>query len=374
MGQTYLFRTDEGIVMRIFAQLTEDRALNLQSRAPDLANSPLSAMAMSTLEALAYPLDPALTSADIIVLRNLLSEISARGTKEAAAFSGLDHDDETSIKLLEGLSDEQSESFRPTVFTGWDQDHLQRKLPAFIYMNVLLPYIDWAQGIVRKPTDVVFLTHVIIYLCTLLPSAVWLFVRFSWPHAICHWCMVIYSCGPFTIMLHNHIHNNGVLNRNYAWLDQSFPYLLEPLMGHTWDSYYFHHVKHHHVEGNGPDDLSSTIRYQRDDLIDFLTYVVRFLAFIWVELPLYFLRKGKQELAIRSFVSEMVSYTAIYMLAGINLRAAMFVLLVPLLQTRIGMMIGNWGQHALVDDIEPNSDFRSSITLFDVPVSNLLFL
>ena len=35
-------------------------------------------------------------------------------------------------------------------------------------------------------------------------------------------------------------------------------------------------------------------------------------------------------------------------------------------------MIGNWGQHALVDDLEPNSDFRSSITLIDVPVSFLL--
>ena len=31
-------------------------------------------------------------------------------------------------------------------------------------------------------------------------------------------------------------------------------------------------------------------------------------------------------------------------------------------------MIGNWGQHALVDEVEPDSDFRSSITLVDVPV------
>ena len=30
-------------------------------------------------------------------------------------------------------------------------------------------------------------------------------------------------------------------------------------------------------------------------------------------------------------------------------------------------MIGNWGQHAFVDEAEPDSDFRSSITLIDVP-------
>ena len=35
------------------------------------------------------------------------------------------------------------------------------------------------------------------------------------------------------------------------------------------------------------------------------------------------------------------------------------------------MMVGNWGQHALVDEVEPDSDFRSSITLIDVPVSGV---
>jgi hypothetical protein len=37
-------------------------------------------------------------------------------------------------------------------------------------------------------------------------------------------------------------------------------------------------------------------------------------------------------------------------------------------------MTGNWGQHAFVDEVEPDSDFRSSITLIDVPVSLHSFL
>ena len=32
-------------------------------------------------------------------------------------------------------------------------------------------------------------------------------------------------------------------------------------------------------------------------------------------------------------------------------------------------MVGNWGQHAFVDEVDPNSDYRSSITLIDVQVS-----
>ena len=37
--------------------------------------------------------------------------------------------------------------------------------------------------------------------------------------------------------------------KEYALFDLLVPYILEPLMGHTWDSYFYHHVKHHHAEG-----------------------------------------------------------------------------------------------------------------------------
>ena len=123
------------------------------------------------------------------------------------------------------------------------------------------------------------------------------------------------------------------------------------------------------MENNGPDDLSSTIRYQRDDLFNFACYVGRFLLLVWIELPIYFLRKGKRTLAAKCFISEISSYTVIYMLARQNFRATLFVLILPLLVMRIAMMVGNWGQHAFVDEVDPDSDFRSSITLIDVPVS-----
>ena len=123
----------------------------------------------------------------------------------------------------------------------------------------------------------------------------------------------------------------------------------------------------------GPNDLSTTIRYQRDDLFNFLHYVGRFLLFIWIELPLYFYRKSKPQLAIRALLSELASYALMYSMYRLNPRAATFALLIPFVQLRLGLMIGNWGQHALVDELEPDSDFRSSITLVDVPVCLLTF-
>jgi len=310
-------------------------------------------------------ISPQLTQADMIVLRNLFQDINGDETKPNA--SGFD--DQTSIDLLTCLSDETSDKFQPTIFTGWDEKDLLG-IPDAFHKNLLQPYVKWAQHVVRRPTDVVFLTHTLLYLSTSVPSAIYLYYRFTWAHGICHWLMQAWYAGAFTLMLHNHIHNNGVLSKDYAWFDRCFAYVLEPLMGHTWDSYYYHHVKHHHTESNGPEDLSSTIRYQRDELKDLLQYIGRFLILVWIDLPLYFLRKGKRALAFKSFVSELSSYAFIYIAATHNFRASLFVLMLPLLQMRIAMMVGNWGQHAFVDDIEPTSDLRSSITLIDVPVSH----
>lgn len=302
-----------------------------------------------------------LTPADTLVLHNLFDHESS------GSVSGADQRCHASIKLLLDMNDESHPDFQPTIFTSWN---LQSTHPTgFLDKAVLRPYISWARHVVRRPTDIVFLNHVALYLSTLVPSAVFLFYKFSWKHALLHWLMEAYCCGPFTLMLHNHIHNHGVLHPKYGWIDHSFPYVLEPLMGHTWNSYYYHHIKHHHVENNGPDDLSSTIWYQRDDVMDFVKYVCRFLFLIWLELPLYFFYKGRNTLAIKAFTSEGCSLLLFFWLTWQNFRASLIVLLLPLLQTRIGMMIGNWGQHAFVDENQPDSNYRSSITVLDIRVS-----
>ena len=314
------------------------------------------------------PINPLLLQPDLIVLQNLLCDIRANSkTGKCAEYEPLkDHDDQSSMLALDEVRDETS------VFTSWDM----KDLPAGkgLKANILRAYISWAQGILRNPVDVVFMTHILLYLSTSVPSALFLYCHFTWVHGIFHSLLQLSYCGSFTLMLHNHIHNNGLFKKEYAWADNTWPYILEPLMGHTWDSYYYHHVKHHHVEGNGPEDLSSTIRYQRDELGDFLLYVGRFIAFIWIELPLYFLRNRKPALAFKAAASELSSYLFIYLAARANFHPTLFVLIIPLLLMRVGLMVGNYGQHALVDDVDPASDFRSSITLIDVPVGQLLIL
>jgi Fatty acid desaturase len=304
-------------------------------------------------------IDPFLPPADAIVLQDLARDISGETEYK-------DDGEKAALAYVIGLSDEKSTDFQSTVFTAWDLKDIH--LPTFLDRVILQPYIQWAQTVVRRKTDVVFLTHTLLYLATSVPSALYLFFHFTYAHAICHWIMTSWYCGPFSIMMHNHSHNSGVLSKQYAFFDFTIPYILQPLMGHTWNSYYYHHIKHHHCESNGPDDISSTIRYQRDSLLHFLCYVGRFLFAIWIELPLYFVRKKRYGMAVKQCISELTSYGFIYVMATRNFRATLFTLILPLIVTRIGLMVANWAQHAFIDEEDPDSNFRSSLTLIDVSV------
>lgn len=137
------------------------------------------------------------------------------------------------------------------------------------------------------------------------------------------------------------------------------------MMGQTWNSFYYHH-KHHHVEDNGPDDLSSTIRYQRDSGIDLSIYLARFVFLIWFELPLYYIRKGRSALGLKYFAWEGASYAVVVLMTKYHWRAGLMTLIIPLIQWRIAVMTNNWAQHTLIDEVDPASSFRSSITLIDV--------
>ncbi|KNG44230.1 fatty acid desaturase [Stemphylium lycopersici] len=323
---------------------------------------------------LAFPLDAELTGPDRVVLDILkreyeLHENSPNGSALDAAEDSDDSDlldqEQQAIAYLKKLNDPKSDSFEISVFSSIDEPDIKNP---FLRQWIIDPYIQWTKHVVRVETDVIMVTHLLLYFCTSIPSAAYLYINFHWWHAVLHCVMQGYYMGAYTLLKHQHIHMRGVLSKKYGLVDRIFPYILDPMMGHTWNSYYYHHVKHHHVEGNGPNDLSSTIRYQRDSVWDFMQYVGRFYFLIWFDLPLYFLRTRKPSLAFQAGGCEISNYVFLYLMYNyVNTRATAFVFLIPLAFMRLALMTGNWGQHAFVDEVEPDSDFRSSITLIDTP-------
>ncbi|EOD47913.1 putative acylamide-delta3 -desaturase protein [Neofusicoccum parvum] len=344
--------------------------------------------------------DPALTRADLLLLKNLERDAGKKApasgrlppAKDGAALppqngdlhyrrhdsanesdTDAENDDQATIDALEAMNNPKHADFDPTVFIFWDTPDI--KLPHVLDRYILQPYIRWARSAVRVETDVVMLNHLILYATTSLPSALYLFYNFSWIHGILHWVMQTYYVGTYMLMMHQHIHMRGVLAKRNPWklIDSAFPFITDPLFGHTWNTYFYHHVRHHHIEGNGPDDLSSTIRYQRDDIWNLLHYIGRFFFLIWFDLPRYFFRKGHVKTGFRAGFSEFATFAMWYLSSLIDGRATICVFLLPFMILRMGLMVGNWGQHAFVDDVDPNSDFRSSITLIDVASNRFCF-
>lgn len=339
--------------------------------------------------------DKSLTAQDFIVLKHLEQDIQLQSdnglAQDSARSSGSSspttHSDDgasrrvdassnvattkisasvdDSVSKLKAMREPKNQRFEPTILLTVDD--VESRLPA---KSFLRPFLRSLRGVARHETDVVMVLHLALYFSTSIPSAVYLYRHFSYIHGILHMIMQFYYVGTYTLMMHQHIHQRGILSKKFAVFDKMFPYITDPLMGHTWNTYYYHHVKHHHVEGNGPGDLSSTIRYQRDSVVDFMRYVGRFYFLIWLDLPLYFIRTRRPKSAFLTAGWELSTYVFYFTMAKLfGFRPTFFVYVAPLLLMRLGLMVGNWGQHAFVDPDEPDSDFRSSITLIDVPVS-----
>ncbi|KGO55694.1 hypothetical protein PEX1_063580 [Penicillium expansum] len=125
------------------------------------------------------PVDPQLTLPDLLVMKELLSQNESDNEQNSSS--------KDTIQKLKSLNDTSDADFDPTVFQFWETHLLREKLPHPIRQHILEPYIRWAQGIVRFPTDVVMLTHLLLYLTTSIPSALCLYCyHFSWIHGLLH--------------------------------------------------------------------------------------------------------------------------------------------------------------------------------------------
>lgn len=209
-------------------------------------------------------LTPAKLTGRCYILGNLLEDVD-----EGERFVTGDAPTSTEQAVLDrftGSNDPASKNFEPTIVTSWDQKGIH--LLSFLETCLLKPYTIWVQNVVCNKTDVVFLIHTFLHLFTALPSA--LFRDFLYTHALCHWIMIEWYSGVITLMLHNYIHKNGVLAKSYVFFDRAYPFILEPLMDNTWNSYFYHHVKHYYSGGNKPNELSSTVCYCCDQHSYFL--------------------------------------------------------------------------------------------------------
>jgi hypothetical protein len=218
----------------------------------------------------------------------------------------------------------------------------------------------------RDERDLPFIRLSLVLTSIFVAAAVFLFIpgNFRWWLAPVYWTLYVWFLGPFILMLHNTCHRK-LFKREYKALNHYIPWALGIFFGQPPESYFVHHIGMHHADGNLPDDLSSTMPYQRDSFTDWLRYVARFLIMGVPDLYRYMKRRGRDRLAQRLLRGEL-SFLILTALALLwNWRAALVVFVVPLLTTRILLMMGNWAQHAFVDPDDPTNDYRTVVTFIN---------
>ncbi len=221
-------------------------------------------------------------------------------------------------------------------------------------------------GLLKDQRDFPFIKQILLTLFVMVPFAgsFYFYAEELKYFVVLYWALMIFFLGPHLLMLHNICHRSPWKKRFKKPLDILVS-IVGLLFGLPPMIYFHHHIKMHHQEGNGPEDLSSTEHFQRDSFIGWLKYFGAFIFTLPFELPLYFFKRGRKDYAFKVIIGYILFYavqaTALY----VNPLGALFVFIVPTLICWFGLMGGNWAQHAFVDQKNPECSYRNSITVVD---------
>lgn len=234
-------------------------------------------------------------------------------------------------------------------------DPVYNERPAFTrYERFWLQYIN-------DKRDLPFIHLLTAIHLLVIPSAVVLYTPLL--QGIWWWALYIpyfyisqlYFKGRFGLMLHC-ISHRKLFKKAYTWIYHWIIWGICPFFGHTPETYFVHHMAMHHVENNGHDDASSTLPYQRDSLRGFLSYVTRFLFLGFRDTFMYLFTRKRKKFYMRLTWGEMSFYAFCIAMCFVNLKATLFIFIIPFVFARIVMMLGNWAQHAFVDPNNPDEN------------------
>lgn len=165
----------------------------------------------------------------------------------------------------------------------------------------------------------------------------------------------MYFKGRFGLMLHC-ISHRKLFKKGYTWMYNWIVWIVCPFFGHTPETYFVHHMAMHHVENNMEDDASSTLPYNRDSLRGFTQYVLRFLFLGFRDTFMYLFTKKRKKFYLRLTYGEMSFFAFCIGMCFVNLKATLFVFIIPFIFARIVMMLGNWAQHAFINPEDPEEN------------------
>ena len=173
----------------------------------------------------------------------------------------------------------------------------------------------------------------------------------------------------FVLGLHYSSHR-PIFKPDWEWVDYWVNIVISPLIGFPSNTYMAHHVTMHHKEDNAINyDASSTMPFQRDSWFHLLLYILRYLFFIQIELPLSLLLRGRYKETVTMLVGYFGYMTCVYYCYQVLPIATLWVNILPFIILSVAAMRGNNIQHVFVSPEEPEDDFKLCYDLVNDPTN-----
>ncbi len=229
---------------------------------------------------------------------------------------------------------------------------------------------SWCVKALYDIRDEVFVRLTIKACGVMIPILALLLFRFHWTVVIAYFAAWIWLLPQVILMLHNTMHRPFV--RRPRFFSNAHPYLMAAVFGIP-TGYMEHHVGMHHVENNLPPDLSSTMKFQRDNVLHFIAYFSRFFFLGVYEVPNYLSKRKRGTLARQMLIAEFCHWGLVGAACWVDWRGGLIGFALPLVVVRFLMMMGNWGQHAFIDANDPGNSLLNSITCINASYNHKAF-
>lgn len=168
-------------------------------------------------------------------------------------------------------------------------------------------------------------------------------------------------------MIHKEGHApRGLFKKPFRFLNKFYGYFLAIFYGHVPEGYPMGHMRIHHKYNNAPEDVTSTVFYDRSQAARFMIYLFEFMLF-WtgISIAYHHYKDNKMEDCKKMLRGMIIFYGIMAVVMYFNFRFGFGYLLLPHLSSIIFLAAINYTWHAWTDASAPKNIYKNSITIIN---------
>ncbi len=184
----------------------------------------------------------------------------------------------------------------------------------------------------------------------------------------------VVTYGPYFVffsqvatLIHKEGHEpRGLFKKPFTFLNKFYGYFMALFYGHVPEGYPMGHMRIHHKYDNTPEDVTSTIFYDRTQASRFMLYLFEFMLF-WtgISIAAHHYRKNRMREFWRMLIGMVGYYLLIIAVMSFNFWFGFAYMLLPHLSAIIFLAAINYTWHAWTDPDEPKNIYKNSITVLE---------